>query len=62
MMYARFLSARHGRAAGRYARKNGDRLLARGDIPGHIIWNRVADTIEGTAAQPALAVDVIGQS
>jgi hypothetical protein len=40
-MYARFLVARHGRAAIRYARKAAGRLCTEGDSAGHAIWNRV---------------------
>ena len=49
-MYARFLIARHGRAAGRYARGTADRLQSRGDFAGCAIWNRLADTVEQRAA------------
>ena len=45
-MYARFLTARHGKAAARYARKRADQLLANGDFAGHVIWNRVADVVD----------------
>jgi hypothetical protein len=45
-MYARFLAARHKGAAGRYARRNADKLLAHGDFQGYAIWNRVADAIQ----------------
>jgi hypothetical protein len=45
-MYARFLVAHHGPTAIQYARKTGDKLLAKGDFSGHAIWNRVADVIE----------------
>ena len=61
-MYARFLSARHGKAAGKYARKTADRLLAKGDIPGHMIWNRVADTVESDKAKGAIGENVIARS
>jgi len=45
-MYARFLVARHRRAAGQYARKTANKLQIKGDIAGHAIWNRVADAVE----------------
>ena len=45
-MYARFLKARHGKAAARYARKRADQLFSHGDFAGHAIWNRVADVVE----------------
>ena len=61
-MYARFLSARRGKAAGRYARKTADRLLAEGDIPGHIIWTRVADTVESDVAKGVITKSVMAPS
>jgi len=45
-MYARYLAARHGKAAGRYARKTAERLQAKGDFSGCAIWSRVADAVE----------------
>ena len=45
-MFARFLTARHNNAAGRYARKIADTLLKKGDAQGCAIWNRVADVVE----------------
>ena len=45
-MYARFLVARHGKAAGQYARKTANKLQAKGDFAGHAIWNRVADVVD----------------
>jgi len=45
-MYARFLVARHGSAARRYAIRTADRLLAKSDVAGHTVWARVADRIE----------------
>ena len=45
-MYARFLVARHGKAAGQHARKTADKLRAKGDLAGHAIWNRVADAVD----------------
>jgi len=45
-MYARFLAARHGKAASQYARKNAAKFLAKGDFAGHAIWTRVAGAVE----------------
>jgi hypothetical protein len=45
-MYARFLAARHKSSAGRYARRNAEKLLAKGDLQGYAIWSRVADALE----------------
>ena len=45
-MFARYLAARHGAAAARYARKTADKLLSKGDFAGHAIWNRVAEVVE----------------
>ena len=45
-MYARFLAARHGGAAGRIARKTADKLQTKGDFEGQAVWNRVADVVE----------------
>mgnify|MGYP003694451019 CR=1 FL=1 len=52
-MYARFLAARHGLAAGRLARKTADSLQAKGDFEGYAIWARVADATERGPAKSA---------
>jgi hypothetical protein len=49
-MFARFLTARHNNAAGRYARKTADKLLKKGDFQGYAIWNRVADVVEAKSS------------
>lgn len=36
-MYARFLAARYGKAAGQHARETADRLLGEGDFAGYAI-------------------------
>lgn len=45
-IYARFLEARHGRAAAQYARKTAKKLQAKGDLEGYGIWSRVADVVD----------------
>jgi hypothetical protein len=50
-MYARFLTARHGNAAGRYARKMADKLRTQGDDVGSTIWDRVAESVEDRGKQ-----------
>src|SRR5262245_13716332 len=45
-MYACFLAARHGSAAGQYARETADKLQTKGDFAGYAIWSRVADVVE----------------
>ena len=57
-MYARFLAARHGRAAAKYARLTADRLHARGDFAGHQIWGLVADVIERRPPKRAKVDDI----
>jgi hypothetical protein len=46
VMYARFLTARHGGAASQIARQTADKLQTKGDFEGHAVWNRVADVVE----------------
>jgi len=45
-MYARYWTARHGRAGSKRARETASSLLRQGDTDGHEIWNKVADVIE----------------
>jgi hypothetical protein len=45
-MYARFLAARHGGAAGQVARKTADKLRVNGDVEGYAVWSRVAEVVE----------------
>ena len=61
-MYARFLAARHGLAAGRLARKTADSLQAKGDFEGYAIWARVAEVIERGPAKRAGAESVMAAS
>lgn len=53
-MFARFLVARHGSAANRYARRTANVLQARGDSAGHAVWNLVVDELENQAVRPLL--------
>jgi len=46
LMFARFLKARHGTAAGNFARKTAKTLQDEGDPEGHKIWNAVADVAD----------------
>lgn len=50
-MFARFLAARHGSAAGKYARKTAERLQEKGDSAGYAIWGRVANNVEDRVKQ-----------
>ena len=52
LMYARFLRARHGAAAGKLARKKASKLEGDGDHEGHKIWNAVADAVDRPSAWP----------
>ena len=45
LMYARFLRARHGAAASKLARKEGD-------VEGHKVWNAVADAVDQSPHWP----------
>ena len=58
-MYARFLIARYGAAAGETAREKAKALQRQGDRNGHDVWNAVADVIErihgARKGQPAVA-------
>jgi hypothetical protein len=44
-IYARFLTAHYGKAAGQHARETADKLLGEGDFAGYAIWSRVADAV-----------------
>jgi hypothetical protein len=46
VMYARFLKARHGTEAGKFARKTAETLQNEGDLEGHKVWNAVADAVD----------------
>ena len=61
-MYARFLAARHGVAAGRLARNTADSLQAKGDFEGYAIWARVADATERGPAKSASVESVMAVS
>jgi len=50
-MFARFLAARHGSAAAKYARKTAERLQEKGDSAGYAIWGRVANSVEDRVKQ-----------
>jgi hypothetical protein len=52
-MYARFLIARHGTAAARYARKTAEKLRSQDDLQGHAMWSRVADALDSKAVKRA---------
>jgi len=52
LIYARFLKARHGAAAGKLARRKASKLQDDGDHEGHKIWNAVADAAERPSAWP----------
>ena len=46
VMFARYCRARFGTSASRQARGKAKSLRKRGDLKGHVIWNKVADQIE----------------
>jgi hypothetical protein len=46
VMFARFLKARHGTAAGKFARTTAETLQNEGDLEGHKVWNAVADAVD----------------
>jgi len=46
VMFARFLKARHGTEAGKFARKTAEALQNEGDLEGHKVWNAVADAVD----------------
>ena len=46
VMFARFLKARHGTEAGKFARKTAETLQNEGDLQGHKVWNAVADAVD----------------
>jgi hypothetical protein len=46
LMYARFLTARHGTAASKFARKTANTLQNEGDLEGHKLWRAVADAVD----------------
>jgi len=46
LMYARFLKARHGTAASKFARKTANTLQNEGDLEGHKLWHAVADAVD----------------
>ena len=46
LMYALFLKARHGAAAGKLARIKASTLQDDGDHEGHKIWNADADAVD----------------
>jgi hypothetical protein len=52
LIYARFLKARHGVAASRFARKKASALQDEGDLEGYKIWNAVADAVDRPAVWP----------
>jgi hypothetical protein len=52
LIYARFLKARHGTTAGKFARKHADMLQEKGDLGGHKIWNAVADAVDRPSDWP----------
>ena len=45
-MFARHFEARHRSGAAPRARSTAARLRDKGDLPGSIVWNEVANTIE----------------
>jgi hypothetical protein len=54
VMFARFLTARHGTTASMVARTTANKLQDEGDLEGQRIWDAVADSIERGARWPRL--------
>jgi len=54
VIFARFLTARHGTAASIVARTTANKFQDEGDFEGQRIWNAVADSIERGARWPRL--------